>query len=261
MASRRAPQISPLDSLSSLQQDLLERPVHQKIFLEGPAGAGKTTVGVARLLSLLEAGVSARSILVFTPQRTLSLPYYDALQSSAVNTGGRVTFLTLGSLAQRMVDLFWPLIAGEAGFAHPERPPTFLTLETAQYYVARATRPLLEEGAFESVTIDRNRLYSQIIDNLNKSAVVGFPVTQIGQRLTAAWEGEPGRERIYEEAQICANRFRRYCLDHNLLDFSLYAEITCSSGIGTFWWITSRRTCRSPTIYCASGLGLPSPRW
>ena len=225
MASERASRIPPVDSLSSLQQALLERPLHRKIFLEGPAGTGKTTVAVRRLLRLLEAGVSARSILVFTPQRTLSLPFQDALQSPVIDTGGRVNLLTLGSLAQRMVDLFWPLIVEGAGFAHPERSPTFLTLETAQYYMARVTRPLLTEGAFESVTINRNRLYSQIIDNLNKSAVVGFPVTQIGQRLEAAWGGEPSRRRIYEEAQICANRFRRYCLDHNLLDFSLQVEV------------------------------------
>jgi len=42
---------------------------------------------------------------------------------------------------------------------------------------------------------------------------------------SAAWGGETGRERIYDQAQICANRFRRYCLDHNLLDFSLQVEV------------------------------------
>jgi hypothetical protein len=186
---------------------------------------GKTTVGVARLLHLLDTGVLARSILIFTPQRTLGAPYFEAVHSSPGGARGEVTLLTLGGLAQRMVDLFWPLIVEEAGFAHPERPPTFLTLETAQYYMARVVRPLLAEGAFESVTIDRNRLYSQIIDNLNKAAVVGFSYTEIGQRLKAAWGGEQSRKRIYEQAQICANRFRRYCLDHNLLDFSLQVEV------------------------------------
>lgn len=193
--------------------------------MEGPAGTGKTTVGVARLLHLLEAGIAARSILVFTPQRTLSGPYDEALHSPVVDTGGGVTLLTLGTLAQRMVDLFWPLIAEEAGFAHPRRPPTFLTLETAQYYMARVVRPLLDEGAFESISIDRNRLYSQIIDNLNKAAVVGFSHLEISDRLTAAWGGEASRERVYDQAQSCATLFRRYCLDHNLLDFSLQIEV------------------------------------
>jgi len=213
------------DSLSSHQQTLVDAPIDSKVFLEGPAGTGKTTVGVARLLHLLESGVRGRSILIFTPQRTLGVPYYEAAHRSSVYGGGGTTLLTLGGLAQRMVDLFWPLIVEEAGFGHPEQPPTFLTLETAQYYMARVVRPLLDEGAFESVTIDRNRLYSQIIDNLNKAAVVGFPYTEIGDRLKGAWGGEQSRQRIYEQAQVCASRFRRYCLDHNLLDFSLQLEV------------------------------------
>ena len=73
--------------------------------------------------------------------------------------------------------------------------------------------------------IDRNRLYSQIIDNLNKAAVTGFPYTEIGQRLKAAWIGETSQARIYDDAQTCATQFRRYCLENNLLDFSLQIEI------------------------------------
>ena len=225
MARQQTFTVRRTGAFSPHQQALVDRPTDDKTFLEGPAGTGKTTAGVARLLHLLDAGVSARSMLVLTPQRTLGAPYYDALRSPTVAARGEVTLLTLGGLAQRMVDLFWPLIVEEAGFEHPERPPTFLTLETAQYYMARVVRPLLDEGAFESVTIDRNRLYSQIIDNLNKAAVVGFPYTEIGDRLKAAWGGEQSRKRIYEQAQMCANRFRRYCLDHNLLDFSLQVEV------------------------------------
>lgn len=193
--------------------------------MEGPAGTGKTTVGVGRLLRLLQSGIPARSIAVFTPQRTLATPYYEAANSPAAEPGGSVTFVTLGSLAQRMVDLFWPLIVEDAGFGHPRRPPTFLTLETAQYYMAEVLRPLLDEGFFESVTIDRNRLYSQIIDNLNKAAVVGFSHTEIGDRLKSAWGGEQSQKRIYDEAQVCATHFRRTCLAHNLLDFSLQVEV------------------------------------
>jgi hypothetical protein len=95
----------------------------------------------------------------------------------------------------------------------------------AQYYMAHIVRPLFNEGLFNSVTIDRNRISSQIIDNLNKAAVVGFPYNQIGDRLKSAWSGEPGQSRIYEDAQTCATLFREYCLGHNLLDFSLQIEI------------------------------------
>ena len=91
--------------------------------------------------------------------------------------------------------------------------------------MAHIVRPLLGEGFFGSVTIDRNRIYSQIIDNLNKAAIVGFPYQEIGDRLKSAWSGEPGQSRVYEDAQICASLFREYCLKHNLLDFSLQIEV------------------------------------
>jgi hypothetical protein len=204
---------------------MVQRPVGSKVFLQGPAGSGKTTVGVQRMLHLLDSGVPAEAILVFVPQRTLATPYYEALHSPELAPGGQVTVLTIGGLARRMVDLFWPLVAEKAGFGHPERKPTFLTLETAQYYMARVVRPLLDQGYFESLVIDRNRLYSQIIDDLNKAAVVGFPHTEIGERLKAAWGGDPAEKRIYDEAQECATRFRQFCLAHNLLDFSLQMEV------------------------------------
>jgi hypothetical protein len=212
-------------TFSEHQLALIERPIESRVFLEGPAGSGKTTAGVRRLLHLLNSGVPAETILVIVPQRTLATPYYEALRRPELAAGGQVTILTVGGLARRMVDLFWPLIAEEAGFGQPDQSPTFLTLETAQYYMARLVSPLLDQGYFETVTIDRNRLYSQVLDNLNKAAVVGFPYTQIGERLKAAWGGESSQKRIYDEAQACATRFREYCLAHNLLDFSLQVEM------------------------------------
>lgn len=197
-----------------------------RLFVRGPATCGKTTAGVARLDYLLTRGVPAESILVLTPQRTLQAPYQALLRSRTQDAGGEVTLATIGGLARRMCELFWPLAAEAAGFAHPECPPIFLTLETAQYFMARLVRPLIEEeGFFESVTIDRNRLYAQILDNLNKSAAVGFPYTEIGARLDAAWQGDPAQRRVYADVQTCATRFRQYCLEHNLLDFSLQIEI------------------------------------
>ncbi|MCF6277598.1 MAG: hypothetical protein L3J16_02470 [Anaerolineales bacterium] len=212
-------------NLTSEQTQTITAPLDSKIFLSAPAGFGKTTVGVERMRYLLERGVYGESILVLTPQRTLQEPYREVIQSPEIGAGGQVTLATIGGLARRMVDLFWPLAVESAGFAHPDQPPTFLTLETAQYYMAHIVRPLLDEGYFESLTINRNRLYSQIIDNLNKSAVIGFPHTQIGERLDKAWLGDPAQRRVYADAQDCANRFRTYCLSNNLLDFSLQLEI------------------------------------
>ena len=212
-------------SLSPRQMAVIQAPLDRKAFISGPAGSGKTTAGAARLRFWLDAGVPADRVLVLAPQRTLLEPYDAVRRDPALAPGGEATLVTVGGLARRMVDLFWPLVAEEAGFAHPEERPIFLTLETAQYFMARTVAPLLDQGYFESLTIDRNRLYSQIIDNLNKAAVVGFSHTEIAARLKAAWTGEKSQLRIYDEAQECAARFRRTCLEHNLLDFSLQLEM------------------------------------
>ncbi|MEW5941313.1 MAG: UvrD-helicase domain-containing protein, partial [Chloroflexota bacterium] len=210
--------------LTPSQRALAERPFDSKTFLRGPAGCGKTTVGVTRSLHLLTSGLPAESVLILTPQRTLQAPYEEAILAAGY-AGGQVTFATIGGLARRLCDLFWPLVAEAAGFERPDQPPAFLTLETAQYYMAHLVRPKLDEGLFDSVTMDRTRLYSQILDNLNKAALVGFDYRTIGERLTAAWTGDPAQRRVYADTQTCANLFRDYCLANNLLDFSLQMEI------------------------------------
>ena len=210
--------------LNDSQQFITTMPANTKTLLTGPAGCGKTTAAVSRIVALIESGVPADTILLLTPQRGLQNPYLEAIASQPFS-GGEVTPATMGGLARRMVDLFWPLAAEAAGFARPDLPPNFLTLETAQYYMAHLVRPMLDDGYFESVTINRNRLYSQILDNLNKAAVVGFALDEIGERLTGAWSGDPAQRRVYADAQECVNRFRAYCLEQNLLDFSLQFEI------------------------------------
>ena len=129
--------------LTPAQNRILSTSPDDRLFLFGPAGCGKTTVGVEHLRGLLAAGEPADSVLILTPQRTLQKPYELALDGGQPAPGGRVTLATIGGLARRMVDLFWPLAAEAAGFAHPAQPPVFLTLETAQYYMARLVRPLV----------------------------------------------------------------------------------------------------------------------
>jgi len=211
--------------LSDQQQRLAALPTDRRVFLEGIAGTGKTTAAVARLEYLLRNGVPGSDILLILPQRTLAAPYNTLLRRPTTPAGSEVTSVTIGGLGQRMIELYWPLVARQAGFARPEAPPVFLTLETAQYFMARVVRPMLEGGSFDSIRVDRNRLYSQILDNLNKAAVVGFDASEIGARLKAAWLGESAQLRVYDEAQEAANQFRAYCLAHNLLDFSLQYEM------------------------------------
>ena len=212
--------------LSPQQATLLELPLDQKIWLEGIAGSGKTTVGIKRLLRLLAQGAPAESILIFVPQRSLAAPYLEALRDHRLYQGGQVSAHTIGSLSLQMVEMFWFLVAERAGFAHPRDLPNFLSLELVQYFMTRAIEPLVNQrDYFNSVRIDRARLYSQIVDNMNKAALVGFPIHAIGSRLNAALAGGVEQSHIFDDAQTCALAFRDYCLQRNLLDFSLYLEV------------------------------------
>ncbi len=194
------------------------------VFVSGPPGAGKTTLAVRRLEHLLHVGVPAEQILVMVPQRTLATPYYDFLQRGAAPPGAVVDVATVGGLARRTLDLFWPLVAEAAGFS-PRRRPRFLNVEGAQYYMARLAEPFLAAGAFEGVAVSRVRLVTQILDNLNKAAAAGFPLDEIAGRLKAAWGGESARLRVYDQVQAVALAFRQACLDENLLDWSLQIEV------------------------------------
>lgn len=212
--------------LSSSQLETAHSAPNKKVFLTGPASCGKTTTGIERLEFLLNQGIPGNSILIITPQRTLQHGYQKLVHHPLRAAGGDSSLGTISGLARRMCDIFWPLIAEKAGFRHPENPPVFLTLETAQYYMAHLVHPLIEEkGLFNSITINPNRIYSQILDNLNKAAAVGFPHTEIGTRLDNAWSGDPSQHHVYDDVQECAILFRLHCLDHNLLDFSLLLEI------------------------------------
>lgn len=211
---------------TSEQQALVEHPISSKVFLQGLAGTGKTTAGALWLQKLILSGIPPHQILVWTPQRALAQPYLDALRQMDQPVFSLLNTITLGGLARRMVDLFWPAVSRVVGVANPDLPPYFLTLETAQYYMAHVVRPLIEQqGLFSSLTINRNRIYSQILDNLNKAAIVGFPHHEIGDRLKSAWIGDVEQIHIYDDVQVCVNHFRSFCLAHNLLDFSLQVEI------------------------------------
>ena len=208
------------------QQQVARDNLDRKVFLEGLAGTGKTTAGIERVKQLLHAGVPPSRILVLVPQRATGLPWQEALRRSRAPGSAEVRVTTLGSLARELLELFWPLIAADTGCAQPLAPPRFPGLELSQYLMRRFVGDEIERrDYFRGVTISRNRLYTQIVDNLNKSALVGFPPEEIGSRLKAAWRGSSEQAFIYDDAQACASLFRAACLSHNLIDFSLLIDI------------------------------------
>ncbi len=211
--------------LTAEQLHTCRPPFNNHLLLFGFAGTGKTTAAAARLQQMLLSGIPGDQILVLVPQRTLAGPYHRAAADLSLPAGSPIDIATMGGLGQRMIRLFWPLISSQAGFQRPKDPPVFLTLETAQFFMARIIDPMLAKGAFDTVRLDRGRLLGQILDNLNKAANSGFPHTEIGERLKEAWTGEPARLRVYDDVQEAASQFRNNCLENNLLDYSLQIEL------------------------------------
>ncbi len=214
------------DRLSPEQEALVQAPleVGWACFLSGPAGAGKSTLLAARLIYLLRQGVSAYSVLVLLPDRVARRRLHQVLQGVPLGPYGELSLHTYYSLAQRMVALFWPLVARPAGFAHPERPPVFLTYELAQHHMFRLIAPVLEQGYFEGLHLHPQRLVSQLLDNLNKAALNGYPIAEVALRLAGTWNGPPEQRLFFQQAQECIVRFRQDCLQRGLLDLSLTLE-------------------------------------
>ena len=222
MTAPQFPDFPP--SFSTAQQELISLPAKGATFLSGLACTGKTTASAARIANLAQNGVPGGTFLILVPQRSLAELYQKLIHSPQFPSGALPTILTFGGLAQRMVDLFWPLAAAQAGFT-PEIPPKFLTLETAQYFMAKIVKPMIQNGEFMHLKLDPNRLVSQVLDNLNKSAFVGFSYDSIADRLSEAWIGEPAQIQIYRQVQEAASEFRALCYQNNLLDYSLQVEV------------------------------------
>ena len=212
--------------LSRDQIKIIESDLDSAMFLYGPAGTGKSTTGLERLNYLVRNGIPGNRILLLFPQRTLSAIYQDFINSIAFQGNSLPVIATFGGLARRTIELYWPIIASETGLFNPGKLPTFLTLESTLYFISQLITPLItDEGYFSSVTIQRNRLFSQILDNLNKAAIHGFPHTKISERLQSSWIGDPSQFSIFQDAQNAAALFREYCYQHNLLDYSLQVEM------------------------------------
>lgn len=204
---------------------ILEAPPSGAVWIDLPQGPGAGELARARLRSLLAQGVVGEQLLILLPQRDRRHLYEEVLSAVDAAPAVRPEMHTYYSLASRMVRLFWPHVAPAAGFARPLEAPVLLTYETAQYVMSQILVPYLAQGFFEGLALRPQRLLSQLLDNLNKAAVNGYEIADVGRRLASAWGGlGDGRELFLLQAQTCIERYRAHCLAHNLVDVSLVLE-------------------------------------
>ncbi|PJF44641.1 MAG: hypothetical protein CUN55_02905 [Phototrophicales bacterium] len=195
-----------------------------KKFIQGPYGTGKTTLALQYLQDYFADGNLAHQLLILVPQRTLGRVYQQVLSQLQYPNTASVEVITFSGLAQRAIERFWPLLHEQVGFA-TGKPPIFLTIETAQYHIAQFVDDVVVTGRFDSVSVARARLIAQSLDNLAKAAINRFSLEEVAERLSSAWGGHSSRLEVYDAWLSVAERFRQYCLQHNLLDFSLQIEV------------------------------------
>lgn len=160
--------------------------------------------------------------MLLTPQRSYTLQYQEAFDQ---NTWYRLGKATIGGLAGRIVALYWPLVSSEKYSFAENLEPSFLSYEVAQFFMSRVVSPLIEQGYFSDLRLTRPRLYSQLLDNLNKASANAIPLDDVVIYLkdAAGLSGEDDPR--YEDIAQTIKDYRTFCASHNLLDFSLSLEI------------------------------------
>lgn len=210
-----------------------------KLFLSGPFGSGKTTAALERIEWLLrQERVRGDEILVMTPQRTLAQPYVERLRSKDVPGGAQVRITTFAGLAREAVQLYWPLIAQPAGFADPAKEPTFLNLETAQFHMTEFVEAAFEQGLFDAIRVQPQRVVSQVLDNLNKAALHGFTIEEAYNRLELGvpqGQSMAARINVLRAARRISEEYRVRCLRDSLVDFSLTIDLFQTQVLTNSW--------------------------
>lgn len=209
------------------------------LFLSGPFGAGKTTAAIRRIQWLLrQERVRGDQILVLVPQRTLGQPYQEALRRADVPAGALVEVTTVASLARFSVALYWPLVARSAGFDEPGREPTFLNLETTQYHMDGLVERAAQQAEFDAIRLQRGRIVSQVLDNLNKAALHDFTIDEAYARLESTvppGELMTARLNVLRTASRISQEFRQMCLQEGLVDYSLQMQIFLQEILKNEW--------------------------
>lgn len=209
--------------LTPVQKEVIQ--ADSSSFLLGPVGAGKSAALARRMLRLLAEGEPAYTLLVLVAEPEQRQGYLDALHQSGQGPYADLTLITYTSMAQEMVSLFWPLVARDAGFTHPYKPPTFLSYDLAQILMWYTVSPLFSEGAFADLRLRPQQVVSQLLDTLNRAALNGLSLDEAIERQMQTWVGEPERLRHLADAATAVHNFRAACKQNSLLDLSLAVEV------------------------------------
>lgn len=206
--------------LTESQLAVIELPLTEHLFLTGAPGTGKTTVGLERCARMIDAMPPGKQTLVITPIRSAKERYLAVHGVS----GRKARVTTYNSFIQHSLNLFWPLIAAEAGFPAEANAPLFLTIETAQILMQSILEPMLQAGRFDGLQLHPSRLYNQIKMTMNKMAMAGFPYQEYATRMKSSWTGDGNLLPFFDLVQSVGIKFKALCRRDNLLDYAMQLE-------------------------------------
>lgn len=195
----------------------------RSLFVEGPAGSGKTTAAAQYLTQqAMENAVPLNSVLVLVPHPALGRPYSRIEQQASAQP----EVVTLSGLARMAIDAFWPIAATSLDLSPEATQPSFLSADLAQYHLSRFVQPYWELGIFGSIRLPKYRVANQILDSINNAVLSGFSLDETEKRLIAAWGNRhSSRVRIYQTAMEIARQYHDFCRKNALLDYALQLHL------------------------------------
>ena len=98
--------------------------------------------------------------------------------------------------------------------------------------------PPSHQGGFDPIRLQRGRIVSQVLDNLNKAALHGFTIDQAYARLentVPPGEQMTARLNVLRTARRISQEFRALCQNESLVDYSLQMQIFLQEILENEW--------------------------
>ena len=95
-----------------------------------------------------------------------------------------------------------------------------------------------QQAEFDAVRLQRGRIVSQVLDNLNKAALLDFTIDEAYARLentVPSGELMTARLNVLRTSRRISQAFRQMCLEESLVDYSLQMQIFLQEILENEW--------------------------
>ncbi|MCS7062465.1 MAG: hypothetical protein NZM04_00205 [Methylacidiphilales bacterium] len=163
------------------------------------------------------------TLIFFTDSHYINKKIEGWIKKNLSNIELDVFVGTISEYARRLVYLYFPTLAHQSGFIDRWLEPVFISVEMSQYIVKNIIEKEYDDREFSPINTPDFSL--QVLDCMNKCADSHIDISEINQRLLSAWGSKSIYVHLFKEVQEIAYKFRRFCLDNNVLDYSLTMEV------------------------------------